>query len=56
MFGFQTRNELKRLKQIWRPATHQYTSRADAAVLPMNNNEGRSTYASHLNQSALFFT
>ena len=55
MFGFQTRNELKRLKQIWRPATHQYTRRADAAVLPMDNSKGRSTYASHLNQSALFF-
>lgn len=55
MFGFQTRNEIKRLRKIWRPATDQYTRRADAAVLPMSDSEGRSTYARHLNQSALFF-
>ncbi len=55
MFGFQTRNEIKRLRQIWRPAKNQYSRRADAALLPMNNEKGRSTYARHLNQSALFF-
>jgi hypothetical protein len=55
MFGFEKRNEVNPLKQIWRPAKTQYTRRADAAVQPMTGEGAKGTYAHNLNQSALFF-